>query len=62
MAYLKAVRDNEHASGLNVISSQTNVAEETIQTVIEPHLMRLHAVIRTPRGRKITEQGLKLIK
>lgn len=54
---LKALAKAQYAMGIEVLSSMTNVDKHTIETVIEPHLLRLGFVARTPRGRRITDEG-----
>ena len=41
--------------GLKAISSVTGEAESTIETVYEPHLLRMGLIQRTQRGRKATD-------
>lgn len=61
LAVLKALVNSEYAVGVAALASQINSTVQTIETVIEPHLMRIGAVERTPRGRRVTEFGKKLL-
>lgn len=57
---IRSLQNSGCAVGLDALSGYTNIDPETIQRVIEPHLMRLGIIIRTPRGRVITEYGKKI--
>ena len=48
--------------GLKTISAACSEAEDTIEEVYEPYLIRLGFIERTPRGRQITAEGIKHIK
>jgi Holliday junction DNA helicase RuvB len=52
-----ALAQHEHAVGLDALAGMINCDRTTIETVLEPHLMRLGIVLRSPRGRKLTEKG-----
>ena len=54
---LAALAKSQYAVGVETLSSLTNIDRHTIEFVIEPHLLRLGFVVRTPRGRKITDEG-----
>ena len=43
--------------GLNTLSAATSEEEATIEEVIEPYLLRLGLIERTPRGRTATEKA-----
>ncbi len=43
--------------GLDTLAASTNEASETIEDVLEPYLMQLGFLSRTPRGRIITPRG-----
>ena len=47
--------------GLNALSLSLNEDKDTIENVHEPYLVKLGFIIRTPRGRKITQKGLEVI-
>lgn len=46
--------------GLNTIAASISEEPETIETVYEPFLLKKGLLQRTPRGRVVTEKGLKL--
>jgi Holliday junction DNA helicase RuvB len=56
-----AMRFAGKPTGLSTIAVALGEEPETIETVIEPYLIRLGLVARTPRGRQITESGLRHI-
>ena len=43
--------------GLDTIAAATGEEPETLEDVIEPYLLRLGFIERTPRGRQLTENG-----
>lgn len=45
------------AAGLSTLSSAIGEDAETIETVVEPYLLREGFIIRTPKGRQITALG-----
>ena len=45
--------------GLDTLAASTNEAAETIEDVLEPYLMQLGFLCRTPRGRVITPRGYR---
>ena len=47
--------------GLNALSLALNEDKDTIENVHEPYLVKLGFIIRSPRGRKITQKGLEVI-
>jgi len=47
--------------GLKTISAVLSEEEETVEEVYEPYLMQLGFIARTPRGRIITDSGLRHI-
>jgi len=53
--------NNSGTMGLQALSAAINVTQETIEHVVEPHLIRLGAIERTPRGRRITDYGRSLL-
>lgn len=48
--------------GLSTIAAAIGEEEATVEDVIEPYLMQIGLIERTPRGRKATEKGLLLFK
>jgi len=49
------------AAALKTIAAVIGEMEDTIEDVFEPHLLRSGFLRKTPRGRIITEEGLRLI-
>ncbi len=48
----------DHGSlGLKTIGAGVGEADETIEEVYEPHLLRLELIRKTPRGRELTPRG-----
>ena len=43
--------------GVEAVAHTMNVAPDTLEDEVEPYLLRTGLVIRTPRGRKVTEAG-----
>lgn len=58
---LKVLSYSNSPIGLNALASHLNTTVETIETVIEPHLLRIGAVERTPRGRTLGPLGMKVV-
>jgi Holliday junction DNA helicase RuvB len=56
--YLKILEDKKFI-GLNTLALRLQETESTIEDTIEPYLLILNFIERTPRGRVITELGLK---
>jgi Holliday junction DNA helicase RuvB len=61
LAYLKAIKFNNHATGLKTISQLINVDQQTIETKIEPFLIQKQLVAKSMNGRIITTKGLDFI-
>lgn len=61
LAYLKAIKFNNHATGLKTISQLINVDQQTIETKIEPFLIQKQLVAKSMSGRIITTKGLDFI-
>lgn len=51
------LRANDGTAGLKTIAASIGEAEDTIEEVFEPHLLRLGFIEKTPRGRRITTAG-----
>lgn len=49
--YIKAIPEDGRAVGLQYISAITSIDEKTIETEVEPFLMKMGLIDRTPRGR-----------
>jgi Holliday junction DNA helicase RuvB len=47
--------------GLHTLASIIGEEENTIEDVVEPYLLKLGFIERTPRGRQITPAGEKYI-
>ena len=54
---LRALVENGHAMGLVTLSMVVHESPDTIENVLEPHLMRVGLMDRTARGRIITNKG-----
>ncbi|HAS8542172.1 TPA: Holliday junction branch migration DNA helicase RuvB [Vibrio vulnificus] len=50
------INGNKYA-GLKVLTEITNIPERTIESTIEPFLMRNNLISKTPRGRVLTDEG-----
>jgi Holliday junction DNA helicase RuvB len=61
LAYLKAIKLNNHATGLKTISQLINVDQQTIETKIEPFLIQKQLVMKSMNGRLLTQKGLEFI-
>jgi len=61
-AVLRVLSGKKHATGIQGVSSESNIDQDTIANLIEPHLLRIGAIVRTPRGRLITKVGEKINK
>jgi Holliday junction DNA helicase RuvB len=57
--YLKFLFKANKPAGLNVIASVLGESKDTIDESIEPYLMRMGFITRTPSGRIITAEGRK---
>jgi Holliday junction DNA helicase RuvB len=51
---LKALIQNGDAVGLKTLAAMIDEAEDTLEEVLEPHLLRCGLIARTPRGRQAT--------
>lgn len=58
---LRILSESDYAIGVESLVSLANIDSDTITQTIEPHLMRLGFIIRTPRGRVITNRGRAVI-
>jgi Holliday junction DNA helicase RuvB len=54
-------REPDRPLGLKTIAAEIGEAEDTIEEVFEPHLLRSGFLQRTARGRTITDDGLRAI-
>ena len=60
-SYLKLLQNHSIPIGLKTISQTINIDEETIQYKIEPYLLKNEYIIKTSKGRKLTNKGNELI-
>lgn len=47
--------------GVEAIAHTMNAAVDTLEDEVEPYLLRSGLLVRTPRGRRVTEEGLRLL-
>ena len=62
LTILKYLRDSNTVVGVQSISSYLGTSEANYIFSIEPYLLKTGMIVRTPRGRKITETGITLIR
>jgi len=55
---LKYLNNNQKGVGLQGLSSYLNIPQELYMYEVEPYLLQNNLITRTPRGRKITDEGL----
>jgi Holliday junction DNA helicase RuvB len=55
--YLRILIDKDTAVGFNVMTSLLGESKDTIEDVVEPHLMQLGLIERTPKGRTATTKA-----
>lgn len=58
---LQALAERQQPVGLKTLAAMVDEAEDTIEDVLEPHLLRTGLIARTPRGRVVTARGLEHI-
>ncbi len=56
---LRALADRGEPIGLKTLAAMVDEAEDTIEEVLEPHLLRCGLIARTQRGRIVTARGLE---
>jgi Holliday junction DNA helicase RuvB len=54
------ISNHDEPVGLKTISASVGEEEETIEEIHEPYLIQKNLLIKTPRGRKVTENALKI--
>ena len=59
---LKYITQNEKGVGLQGLASYLDTSAENFCFEIEPYLLKNHLIMRTPRGRRITNSGVEFIK
>lgn len=57
--YLRHLSQRQEPVRLTVLESALGIHRKTLQTVVEPFLLRVGLIERSERGRTITEQGLR---
>jgi Holliday junction DNA helicase RuvB len=62
--YMRVLANNFkfEPAGVNAIASVMNIEESTLHSVVEPWLLRQAFIRRTPRGRKLTLNGIAHLK
>ncbi|MHB1537931.1 MAG: Holliday junction DNA helicase RuvB C-terminal domain-containing protein [Acidimicrobiales bacterium] len=60
--YLALLPADRSARGIQMIASQLHLEEAEVEESLEPFLLQLQLVERDPRGRKITDRGLELLR
>lgn len=59
---LKYIKQNEKGVGLQSIASYLDTSAQNYLYQIEPYLLKNNLILRTSRGRKITQKGIEKIK
>jgi len=49
--YLSILSNDQRPTGIKTLASATGIPQETIETIIEPHLIRQGYILKTPKGR-----------
>lgn len=62
LKYLDMLYRNGRPMGLAAVAYAINEDKRTVEDVIEPFLVQLGFIARTPRGRIITREGEKYLK
>ena len=57
--YLRALRDSDTPLGVNTISATIGIDKTTIESIIEPWLLKNHIIIKTLRGRTLNRNKIK---
>jgi len=55
--YLTILAEKQKILGLNTLASLVGEPSDTLEEVVEPHLMRLGMIEKTPQGRALTLKG-----
>ena len=61
LEFLTVLKENPQGAGLHSLCAYMNTQSDTVIHDIEPYLMKNRYMMKTPRGRKITEKGEKLL-
>jgi integrase/recombinase XerD len=59
---LKYIEQNDKGCGVNSIASYLGTSVNNFSYDIEPYLIQNNLIVRTPRGRKITDDGKNILK
>ncbi|PSV01166.1 Holliday junction branch migration DNA helicase RuvB [Photobacterium kishitanii] len=66
LKYLTALYRHNHATGnpagIKLISDLSGIHQRTIEDAVEPYLLQEGIVMKTPRGRVITDKGILILK
>ncbi len=54
---LRALIERQEPTGLKTLAAMVDEAEDTLEQVFEPHLLRCALILRTPRGRLATDRA-----
>lgn len=57
--YLSILKDSDEPIGAETLATRLGESVDTVESAIEPYLLQIGLIERTPRGRKITDKGLK---
>ena len=60
--YLKFIHDSNNPTGIDTISSGLSEDTGNIEETIEPYLIKINFIQRTPRGRVITQKAISYLK
>lgn len=53
--YIKLLRENSRPMGLRALSATLNTPDETLETEVEPYLLRKGLIVRTEKGRTLSK-------
>ena len=59
---LSYLAELDRPTGATTLCAYLSIDRATLETVLEPHLLRLHLIIKTARGRTITPKAIKHLK
>ena len=59
---LKYIEENEKGVGVQGLAAYLGISADNYMYEIEPYLLQTGLILRSPRGRKITEKGKEKIK
>ena len=59
--YMKFIQDN-YPVGVDTISAALSIDKNTIEDNIEPYLLQISFILRTPRGRVLTHDGITYLR